>query len=66
MNNTMGKLILLLPQKTNDPEYTDTNFIPEDTDFIQDHKMFEDRRQQLISEYEKKLSIFRNNSMQMI
>jgi hypothetical protein len=66
MNNTMGKLILLLPQKTNDLEYTEINFIPEDTDFIQDHKTFEDRRQQLISEYEKKLRIFKNNSMQMI
>ena len=62
----MGKLIHLLPQKTNDFEYTEITFIPEDTDFIQDHKIFETRRQQLIDEYEKELRIFRNNSMQMI
>jgi hypothetical protein len=42
------------------------NFIPEDTDFIQDHEIFEDRRQQLIDEYEKELKFFRNNSIQMI
>ncbi len=66
MNNAMGKLIQLLPQKTNDAECTEINFIPEDTDFIQDHKDFEYRRQQLISEYEKELMIFKNNSMQMI
>lgn len=51
----MGKLILLIPQKTNESEYTEINFIPEDTDFILDHKAFEDRRQQLIDEYENKL-----------
>lgn len=62
----MGKLIILSPQKTNDLEYMHINFIPEDTDYIQDHKIFEDRRQQLIDEYEKELQIFRKNSMQMI
>jgi hypothetical protein len=66
MSNTMGKLIHLLPQKTNELEYTEMNFIPEDTDFIQDHEIFEDRRQQLIDEYEKELKFFRNNSIQMI
>ncbi len=62
----MGKLIQLLPQKTNDLEYTEINFIPEATDFIQDHKSFEDRRQQLIDEFEKELQIFKNHTMQMI
>lgn len=66
MSNIMGKLILLSPQKTSDVKYTKINFIPEDTDFIQDHKIFEDRRQQLIKEYEKELQIVKNNSMQMI
>ncbi len=66
MNKTMGKLIHLLPQKTNDLEYTEINFIPEDTDYIQDHKIFEDRRRQLISEFEKELSIFKNDYVQMI
>lgn len=66
MNNTMGKLIHLLPQKTNETEHTEINFIPEDTDFIQDHKIFEDRRQHLIDEFEKELRIFKNNTMQMI
>ena len=66
MSNIMGKLILLSPQKTSDVKYTKINFIPEDTDFIQDHKIFEDRRQQLIKEYEKELQIVKNNSMQLI
>ncbi len=66
MNKTMGKLIQLLPQKTNESEYTEANFIPEDSDYIQDHKTFENRRQQLIDEYEKELRIFKDNSMQMI
>lgn len=65
MSNTMGKLIQLLPIKTNDFEYTEINFIPEATDFIQDHKIFEDRRQQLIDEFEKELRMFKNHSMQM-
>ena len=66
MNNNMGKLLHLLPQKTNDTKYAETTFIPEDTDFIQDHKIFENRRQQLINEYENKLRVFKNNSMKMI
>lgn len=66
MNNTMGKLLLILPQKTNECELTEINFIPEDTDFIQDHTMFEDRRKQLVNEYEEELRNFRNNSMLMI
>ncbi len=66
MSNIMGKLILIAPQKTNDLRYTEINFIPEDTDFIQDHKVFEDRRQQLIDEYEKELQIVKDNSMQLI
>ncbi|MHB8063494.1 MAG: hypothetical protein ACYDG2_12825 [Ruminiclostridium sp.] len=62
----MGKVIHLSPQKTNELEYTETTLIPEDTDFIQDHKIFEDRRRHLIDEYEKELKFFRNNSIQMI
>lgn len=66
MSRITGKLILLSPQKINDLEGIEINFIPEDTDFIQDHKCFEDRRKQLINEYDKELRNFRNNSMQMI
>ena len=66
MNNIMGKLILISPQKTNNIEYPELNFIPEDTDFIQDHKTFENRRQHLIDEFEKELRKFRNNSMKVI
>jgi hypothetical protein len=66
MSNTMGKLIHLSPQKTNEFGYTEISFIPEDTDFIQDHRIFEDRRQHLIDEYEKELKYFRNNSIRMI
>ncbi|OPX42564.1 hypothetical protein CLHUN_35310 [Ruminiclostridium hungatei] len=66
MNKTMGKLIRLLPQKTNDAEYTKINFVPEDTDYIQDHKAFEDRRQQLINEYELQLSQYINNTTMQI
>lgn len=62
MNKTMGKLIHLLPQKTNDAGYRKINFVPEDTDYIQDHKAFEDRRQQLISEYELQLRQYINNT----
>ena len=62
----MGKLIQLSLQKTNDFEHTEINFIPEDTDYIQDHEIFEDRRRHLIDEYEKALRVFKNNSMQMI
>lgn len=64
MNNISGKLIHLLPQRTN--EGIEMNFISEDTDFIQDHSIFEDRRQQLISEYERELRIYKDNTMQMI
>jgi hypothetical protein len=64
MNNISGKLIHLLPQRTN--EGIEVSFIPEDTDFIQDHSIFEDRRQQLISEYERELRIYKDNTMQMI
>jgi hypothetical protein len=66
MSNIMGKLILISPQKINKMEHTDLNFIPEDTDFIQDHKTFENRRQYLIDEFEKELHKFRNNSMKVI
>ncbi|MDF2986888.1 MAG: hypothetical protein K0R50_2398 [Eubacterium sp.] len=66
MNKTMGKLIHLLPPKTNELKYTEIYFVPEDTDYIQDHKAFENRRQQLIDEYEKELRHFKKNSMQMI
>ncbi len=66
MSNIMGKLVLLSPQKTNNSENSKINIIPEDTDFIQDHRTFEDRRHQLIDEYEKELQIFRNNSILMI
>jgi len=47
----MGILIHILHPKTS----SQINYIPEDTDFIQDHRSFEDRRQQLIDEYEEKL-----------
>lgn len=66
MNKTMGKLIHLLPQKTNDIEYTGINFVPEGTDYIQDHTEFENRRKQLINEYELQLKQYINDSMQMI
>ncbi len=64
MSNTMGKIIHLLPQGTND-NIDNNGFCHEDTDFIQDHGTFEDRRQQLISEYERELRIFKSNSMLM-
>ncbi|WP_034847537.1 hypothetical protein [Ruminiclostridium josui] len=64
MSNTMGKIIHILPQGTND-NLDSIGFIHEDTDFIQDHGTFEDRRQQLISEYEKELRILKRNSMLM-
>ncbi len=60
MNKTMGKLIHLLPQKTNDIEYTAINFVPEGTDYIQDHTEFENRRKQLINEYELQLKQYIN------
>ncbi|WP_041706720.1 hypothetical protein [Ruminiclostridium cellulolyticum] len=63
MSNTTGKIIHLLPQGTNDS--AEIAFLHEDTDFIQDHGAFENRRQQLISEYERELRIFKSNSMQM-
>lgn len=66
MSNIMGKIILIPPQKISNIEYTDLNFIPEYTDFIQDHKTFENRRQQIIDEYEKELHNLRNNSMKVI
>ncbi len=64
MSNTMGKIIHILPQGT-DANADNIGFFHEDTDFIQDHGTFEDRRQQLISEYERELRIFKNNSMLM-
>ncbi len=64
MSNTMGKIIHILPQGTNDNK-DNIGFLHEDTDFIQDHGTFEDRRQQLISEYERELRIFKSNSMLM-
>lgn len=64
MSNTMGKIIHILPQGTN-ANADNIGFFHEDTDFIQDHGTFEDRRQQLISEYEMELRIFKNNSMLM-
>ena len=51
MSSIMGILIHILHPKTS----SQINYIPEDTDFIQDHRSFEDRRQQLIDEYEEKL-----------
>ncbi|PYG85901.1 hypothetical protein LY28_03055 [Ruminiclostridium sufflavum DSM 19573] len=66
MNSIRGKLILIQPQKNIEFKYAELNFIPEDTDFIQDHRTFEDRRQQLIDEYEKELRNFRNNTMRII
>ncbi len=64
MSNTMGKIIHILPQGTNS-NVDNSGFWHEDTDFIQDHDTFEDRRQQLISEYERELRIFKSNSMLM-
>ncbi len=65
MNKTMGKLIHLLPQKTNAAEYTEIYIVPEDTDYIQDHSVFEDRRRQLINEYELHLSQYKKEAMQI-
>ncbi|AEY66861.1 hypothetical protein [Clostridium sp. BNL1100] len=64
MSNTMGKIIHILPQGTND-NADNVGFLDEDTNFIQDHGTFEDRRRQLISEYERELRIFKSNSMLM-
>lgn len=66
MNKTMGKLIHLLPQKTNEAGYNVIYMVPEDTDYIQDHKLFEDRRQQLINEYELHLRQYKKDAMQRI
>lgn len=60
MNNVKGKLIIISPPKINDFEYNELNFIPEYTDFIQDHETFESRRQKIIDEYEKELRNFRD------
>ena len=60
----MGKIIHILPQGTND-NADNVGFLDEDTNFIQDHGTFEDRRRQLISEYERELRIFKSNSMLM-
>ncbi len=65
MNKAMGKLIHLLPQKTNEAEYTEIYIVPEDTDYIQDHRIFEDRRQQLINEYELHLKQYKKEAMQI-
>jgi hypothetical protein len=64
MSNTSGKIIHILPQGTDD--CAETGFMHEDTDFIQEHSIFEDRRQQLVSEYERELRIYKDNTMQMI
>lgn len=66
MNNIMGKLILISPPKTNNYEHFELKFILEDTDFIQDHKTFENRRQHLIDEFEKELHKLRSTSMKVI
>lgn len=66
MNKNMGKLIRLLPQRTNDTESGETNIVPEGADYIQDHTEFENRRQQLINEYESQLKQLKNSSTQLI